>query len=100
MFETAELGHRLSKEDYRRIEPELRAGLLAAQLDLLKDRSFPVIVLIAGVRGAGKGETINLLTAWMDPRHIDTHPFDTPSDEEIARPPMGRYWSAPPPPGG
>jgi polyphosphate:AMP phosphotransferase len=58
-----------------------------------------VIVLISGVRGAGKGETVNLLNEWMDPRHIITHAFDNPSDEERERPPMWRYWRALPPKG-
>jgi hypothetical protein len=31
IFESAELGHRLSKERYRRIEPKLRADLLALE---------------------------------------------------------------------
>ena len=86
MFETAELGHHLSKTEYRKIEPELRAQLLQAQYDLSENGKFPVIMLISGVRGAGKGETVNLLHEWMDPRHIDTHAFDNPTDEELARP--------------
>jgi AMP-polyphosphate phosphotransferase len=94
MFEAAQLGHKLSKEQYKRIEPKLRADLLDAQFDLSKNGSFPVIVLISGVRGAGKGETVNLLNEWMDPRHIHTHAFDKPSDEERERPPMWRYWRA------
>lgn len=99
MFETAELGHRLSKEEYRRIEPELRADLLEAQFRLAEDRRSSVVLLISGVRGAGKGETVNLLNSWMDPRHIHTHAFDTPSDEELERPPMWRYWRKLPPKG-
>jgi polyphosphate:AMP phosphotransferase len=99
MFETAELGHRLSKAAYGKIVPRLRADLLAAQFDLARDGSFPVILLVSGVRGAGKGETVNLLNAWMDPRHIHTHAFDDPSDEETERPPMWRYWRALPPKG-
>src|SRR3954462_4014564 len=99
MFESAELGHKLSKQAYRRIEPRLRADLLDAQFALHKNGKFPVIVLISGVRGAGKGETVNLLNAWMDPRHIHTHAFDLPSDEESERPPMWRFWRALPPTG-
>ena len=99
MFESAEIGHKLSKGEYRRIEPELRADLLDAQYQLLKDARTPVIVLISGVRGAGKGETVNLLNEWMDPRHIHTRAFDNPTDEESARPPMWRYWRALPPKG-
>ena len=99
MFEAAEVGHKLSKAQYQRIEPRLRADLLDAQYDLLKKATFPVIILISGVRGAGKGETVNLLNEWMDPRHIHTHAFDNPSDEERERPRMWRYWRALPPKG-
>ncbi|HEX2566102.1 MAG TPA: polyphosphate:AMP phosphotransferase, partial [Burkholderiales bacterium] len=99
MFEAAELGHKLSKSQYKRIEPKLRADLLDAQFDLSKNGKFPVVVLISGVRGAGKGETVNLLNEWMDPRHIHTHAFDNPSDEERERPPMWRFWQKLPPKG-
>ncbi|MGA8005346.1 MAG: polyphosphate:AMP phosphotransferase [Burkholderiales bacterium] len=99
MFESAELGHKLSKGEYKRIEPKLRVDLLNAQYQLSQLGKFPVIVLISGVRGAGKGETVNLLNEWMDPRHIHTHAFDNPSDEESERPPMWRYWRALPPKG-
>ena len=99
MYEAAELGHKLSKGEYKRIEPRLRADLLDAQYALHKNGRFPVVALISGVRGAGKGETVNLLNEWMDPRHIHTHAFDNPSDEERERPPMWRYWRVLPPRG-
>ena len=99
MFETAELGHRIAKTVFNRAVPKLRSDLLDVQYRLKENGTFPVIVLISGVRGAGKGETVNLLNEWMDPRHILTHAFDTPSDEERDRPPMWRYWRALPPKG-
>jgi polyphosphate:AMP phosphotransferase len=99
MFESAELGHSISKRTYAREEPKLRAALLDAQYDLFQDGRFPVVVLIGGVDGAGKGETVNLLNEWMDPRHIRTEAFGSPSDEERERPPMWRYWRALPPKG-
>ena len=99
MFEAAELGHKLTKAQFNRIAPRLRADLLDAQYDLHKNGKFPVVLLISGVRGAGKGETVNLLHEWMDPRHLHTHAFDDPSDEERERPPMWRYWRALPPKG-
>ena len=34
MFETAEIGHKLSKERYKREEPKLRQALLEAQYKL------------------------------------------------------------------
>src|SRR2546426_10731395 len=99
MFEAADLEHRVSKAAYRRQEPKLRRELLDAQYDLKENGRFPVLILIAGVEGAGKGETIHLLNEWMDPRHILTHGFADPSDEEQERPPQWRFWKALPPKG-
>ena len=99
MFESAELGHKISKRKYTREEPKLREALLNAQFDLAANKTFPVIIVIGGVDGAGKGETVNLLNEWMDPRHIQTHSFGDPSDEEEERPRMWRYWRALPPKG-
>src|SRR4051812_42527289 len=94
MFESAELGHSISDRAYDRAEPKLREALLKAQYELLADKSFPVIIVIGGVDGAGKGETVNVLNEWMDPRHIATHAFGEMSDEERERPRMWRYWRA------
>jgi len=99
MFESAELDHRVAKPVYRREEPKLRERLLNAQYDLKENGSFPVLILIAGVEGAGKGETVNLLNEWMDPRHVLTHGFAEPSDEEQERPHLWRFWKALPPKG-
>lgn len=99
MFESAELGHKTSKADFDAAVPQLRADLLDAQFALLEQRRFAVVVLINGIDGAGKGETVNLLNAWMDPRHIENWAFDTPSTEEAERPHMWRFWRALPPKG-
>ncbi|WP_306606956.1 polyphosphate:AMP phosphotransferase [Azonexus sp.] len=94
MFESAELGHEIDKETFKKEVPKLRAALLDVQYDVLQKKEFPVVILISGVDGSGKGETINLLYSWMDPRHISTLAFSSPSDEEAARPYMWRYWRA------
>lgn len=99
MFESAELGHKIAKGVYKQAVPELRESLLEAQYDLLESARFPVLILIGGVDGAGKGETANLLNEWMDPRHINTHAFGPPTEEERQRPPMWRFWRALPPKG-
>ena len=99
MFESAELGHCISDREYSVAEPKLREDLLQAQYELLEKKSFPVIIVIGGVDGAGKGETVNILNKWMDPRHIITHTFGEMSDEERERPRMWRYWRALPPKG-
>lgn len=99
MFESAELGHKIDKAAYDAEVPKLREDLLNAQFDLAQKAKFPVIILIGGVDGAGKGETVNLLNAWMDPRHIQAHAMGEQSDEERERPPMWRFWRALPPKG-
>ncbi len=99
MFRTAELGRRIPKEEYREQEPILRQELLEVQQRLRQDGSFPVIMLFAGVNGAGKNATVNLLNAWMDPRWLVTRAYGPPSDEERERPEYWRYWRDLPPKG-
>ena len=99
MFESAEIGHKLKKAEFKREEPKIRQRLLDLQYRLLKDGSFPVVILVNGVDGAGKGETVNLLNEWMDPRHIHTRAFGLLSDAERERPEMWRFWQAMPPKG-
>ena len=99
MFESAEIGHAIDKEAYDAAVPALREALLEAQFELKQQSRFPVIVLINGVEGAGKGETVKLLNEWMDPRLIQVSTFDQQTDEELARPPAWRYWRQLPPKG-
>nr|BFE90392.1 hypothetical protein GCM10020185_09280 [Pseudomonas brassicacearum subsp. brassicacearum] len=92
MFESAEIGHAIDKETFEAEVPALREALLEAQFELQQQGRFPVIVLINGIEGAGKGETVKLLNEWMDPRLIEVRTFDQQTDEELARPPAWRYW--------
>jgi polyphosphate:AMP phosphotransferase len=94
MFESAELGHSVSKLIYDREVVKLREALLDAQARVLERAEFPVILLSGGVDGGGKGEVVNLLLEWMDPRHIVANAMGAPTDEEKARPPMWRFWRA------
>lgn len=94
MFESAELGHAIDDDTYVKEAKKLRPQLLDAQYALLHEKSFPVIVLVNGVDGSGKGETVNLLNEWLDPRHVRSRAFGPPTEEERARPPMWRFWQA------
>jgi AMP-polyphosphate phosphotransferase len=91
MFEAAELGRKVSREDFEAMAPQLRTELLDLQ-QRLRAADFPVIIVFAGVDGAGKNETVNLLNEWMDPRWIVTRAYGPPSDEERERPEYWRYW--------
>lgn len=98
MFETAELGRTLRKQEYEAALPELRSRLVQAQFALKQTRS-PVIVIISGVDGAGKARVVHRLHEWLDPRGVSTLAFDDPSDEERERPYSWRFWRALPPRG-
>ena len=92
MFRTAELGQKVSKSEFNQREPLLRQALLEVQANLRVNSDFPVIILFGGVDGGGKGETVNLLNEWMDPRWLITRAYDEPSDEERDRPEYWRFW--------
>jgi AMP-polyphosphate phosphotransferase len=86
-------GHRgrISKKDYEARLPDLRHELVQLQVEL-KDAPFKIILITAGVDGAGRGEAINTLMGWLDPRGVETFAFRDPSDEESERPLMWRFW--------
>src|SRR4051794_20365016 len=98
MFESALIEHKLAKEEYDREEPALRAKLLGAQLKLLEQKDFSVVIVVTGMDGAGKGEVIHRLMEWLDPRHVRVAAYGPPDDAEQSRPRMWRYWRDLPPP--
>ena len=98
MFEAAELGHKISKQQFERREPQLHQALLALQARV-RAADFPVIVIVSGVEGAGKGDVVSLLHRWMDARGLETHAYWDETDEERQRPRYWRFWRAMPPKG-
>ena len=99
MFESASLEHRIEKVAYKKEEPALREALLNAQFELVENKSFPVIILVAGVEGSGKEEIANGIHDVMDAHYMTTFAMDVPTDEERERPRMWRFWRALPPKG-
>ncbi|MCC7540462.1 MAG: polyphosphate:AMP phosphotransferase [Deltaproteobacteria bacterium] len=99
MFSSAEIGHKIPKEQYDKEAPEVREQLLEAQLSAVEMGKFATLIVIGGVDGAGKGETMNTLLEWMDPRHVQTFAIEAATEEEQERPMMWRYWRALPPKG-
>ncbi len=99
MFETAELGRTVPRKVFRKNAPALRQELLELQRELREIEHVRVLLVFAGVDGAGKGETVNVLNGWMDPRWLQTNAFDEPADIERERPEFWRYWLSLPPRG-
>ena len=91
MFENVALGRRCSDKDFREQAPELRMKLFEAQRQCIS-RKIPLLIIIAGVDGSGRGAVINMLSEWMDSKHVHNHVFWMETDEERERPADWRYW--------
>ncbi len=91
MFEATKVGRSVSKEEFKQQRDELRTQLLDAQRQLRETR-IPVVVIVAGVEAAGKGEVVNRLNEWLDSRGLQTFAFWNLSDEERERPRYWRFW--------
>ncbi len=99
MFDAAELGQVVGDDEFKERARELRSRLLILQYRSLDLARFPVLIDFAGVEGAGKGTTINMLNTWMDPRFLRTTGYQALTEVERARPRFWRYWRDMPPKG-
>ena len=93
MFENAEIGNSISKEDYEQRVPELRVDLINAQYEL-KDAGFSVVILIMGDDRLATEQVVDILNEWMDARYMATHVLEDLTQEEAERPRFWRYWRA------
>jgi len=89
---------RMPKKDYEARVPLVREELIQLQV-ALQHAGIRMLVVVGGDEAAGKGEVVNLLNAWLDPRGVQTFAFHAPTEEERQRPPMWRYWRSLPPRG-
>ena len=98
MLKTTIEARKVSRREYRELEPTLRVELVNLQYDL-READFPVLVSFSGDDRPGVSEAIDFLHGWMDARYLETCVFIEPSQEERERPPFWRHWRALPPRG-
>jgi AMP-polyphosphate phosphotransferase len=91
VFETAQLGRKVTKEAYEAEAPAVQAELLELQR-ALRAAGVATAIIVSGVEGSGKGEVVNHLNEWLDPRGVQTYAFWEESDEERQRPRYWRFW--------
>jgi polyphosphate:AMP phosphotransferase len=91
MTEIPKIKKSLNKKTYIEKESEIRVSLLTLQRQII-ERKRPVIIIVGGTEGAGKGEVINLLDSWFDTRAVEIHAYWDETDEETDRPRFWRYW--------
>lgn len=93
MFESVELGQSVSKEEFKTHITELRTQIIQAQI-ASKTYPGPIIILISGMDGAGKGELVNFLGEMLDLRNVVIKTFWDETDGEESRPYYWRFWRA------
>jgi len=87
----AKAKQRLPKRTYLNRARILREQLVQLQV-ALKKVPFKVLLILAGPEGAGRGNLLNTLAEWLDPRGVETFSYHAPTDSERAHPPQWRFW--------
>ena len=71
VMEKARAVQRMPKCDYEARVPGVRESLIQLQV-ALQSAPFPVLLVIAGDEASGKGDMVNILNGWLDPRGVET----------------------------
>ena len=85
-------GHPLGSDQFEAEATVLREALLDAQFDLAEHRRRAVLILLNGADGTGKGEVLNRLHEWLDPRSLISLAYDISDRRDRRRPGAWRYW--------
>ncbi len=91
MFDTVVLGRSCSKEDYNTLAPQMRLQLFNAQR-ACREHGIPLLILINGVDGSGRGRVMNFLSEWMDGKFLRNFAFWKETDDQRERPLEWRFW--------
>ena len=91
MLEIAEVGAKVSKEEYQESLTSLRVDLLNAQFEV-RGSDVPVMIVLSGDDREAVKEVLNLLHHWMDARYLDAHFFGRRREYERQYPRFWRYW--------
>jgi polyphosphate kinase 2 (PPK2 family) len=96
LFEVPEGGQSVKKQLYAQTEPLIRTRLLELQQQI-RALEVPVVIVVGGVEGAGKGELTNELNRWFDRRGTQTYAYWQATEQENERPRLWPHWRDLPP---
>jgi polyphosphate kinase 2 (PPK2 family) len=91
MLEEVDLAKSLDKKEYKKLMPALRNRLYSLQ-KAAWDAKIPVVILFEGWDAAGKGTSIQALTARLDPRGFKLYPIRAARTYEQKHPWLWRFW--------
>ena len=84
-------GERPAEEEIVERLKKARMELAGRQM-MIKDKKLPVLVIFDGWGGAGKGSVLGKVIKNLDPRFYKTETLSKPSEDEIRRPFLYRYF--------
>ncbi|NJK39184.1 MAG: polyphosphate:AMP phosphotransferase [Oscillatoriales cyanobacterium RM1_1_9] len=88
---SAMLPQSLDKETYKEQIRDLMRELRSLQ-HLCWQKQLPVIIVLEGWAGAGKGALVKKMVGYMDPRGFIVHPIWPSNPEELRYPFLWRFW--------
>jgi len=91
MAKSRAAGAKLSKEEFKKQESEVRTELLRCQSDLM-DEDYPVVILLNGADPEPANDVLNALFEWFDPRYLEPHALHPRRDRQLREPFLRRYW--------
>ncbi len=91
MLENVDLTVSYPKKQFKQELPHLRRRLYDLQKTCW-DQRIPSLILFEGWDAAGKGSTIAMLTARLDPRGFKLYPIQAPRTYEANHPWLWRFW--------
>lgn len=91
MLEKVDLSLKVRKKEYKKRITGLQDRLYRLQ-KATWDANLPVVIIFEGWDAAGKGTSIQTLTARLDPRGFKLYPIREARTYEKKRPWLWRYW--------
>lgn len=95
---SVDLATKMTKEEYNRRTLANQVTLVRLVAEIIANK-IPVVVACEGWDAAGKGGTISRLIKNLDARRYSVHSISKPTDEELARHYLWRFWRRLPPKG-
>ncbi len=89
----------LNEHDYKSKLKEAQLRLIKLQLKLAANQKHSLIVVAEGPDAAGKGGAVKRLVEKLDPRTVRVYSTIKPTDQELARHYLWRFWTRLPPRG-